>query len=193
MDTFMDKLAQKLNAQEIIKANTAAETEEMNQLKDRIKEYHEILDQIQQFTAKSAEKLENARVDGDEINRLVEESIAKIEQMQQNNKSVEELRNAAEELKNALAEQKNLVEELKTALSEKLESTNENIHKECVKVYRNVQAVVVEENNKQTESLTKSADGIKGKLGPILGISIAALAVSLGGVVFQVLVYLHII
>lgn len=193
MDTFMDKLAQKLNAQEIIKANTAAETEEMNQLKDRIKEYHEILDQIQQFTAKSAEKLENARVDGDEINRLVEESIAKIERMQQNNESVEELRNAAEELQNALAEQKNLVEELKTALSEKLENTNENIHKECVKVYRNVQAVVVEENNKQTESLTKSVEGMKDKLGPVLGISIAALAVSLGGVVFQVLVYLHIL
>ena len=30
MDMFMDKLAQKLNAQEIIKANTAADTEELN-------------------------------------------------------------------------------------------------------------------------------------------------------------------
>ena len=33
MDTFMDKLAQKLNAQEMIKANSAADAEEMDQLK----------------------------------------------------------------------------------------------------------------------------------------------------------------
>ena len=32
MDTFMDKLAQKLNAQEMIKANSAADAEEMDQL-----------------------------------------------------------------------------------------------------------------------------------------------------------------
>ena len=36
MDMFMDKLAQKLTAQEIIKANTAAETEELNRLRDQI-------------------------------------------------------------------------------------------------------------------------------------------------------------
>ena len=33
MDTFMDKLAQKFTANELIKANTAAETEERNLLK----------------------------------------------------------------------------------------------------------------------------------------------------------------
>ena len=35
MDTFMDKLAQKLNAQEMIKANSAADAEEMDQLKNQ--------------------------------------------------------------------------------------------------------------------------------------------------------------
>ena len=37
MDTFMDKLAQKLNAQEMIKANSAADAEEMDQLKSQPK------------------------------------------------------------------------------------------------------------------------------------------------------------
>ena len=35
MDTFMDKLAQTLNAQEMIKANSAADAEEMDQLKNQ--------------------------------------------------------------------------------------------------------------------------------------------------------------
>ena len=35
MDTFMDKLAQKLTAQEMIKANMAADAEEMNRLKEK--------------------------------------------------------------------------------------------------------------------------------------------------------------
>ena len=39
MDTFMDKLAQKLNAQEMIKANSAADAEEMDQLKSQLREY----------------------------------------------------------------------------------------------------------------------------------------------------------
>ena len=46
MDTFMDKLAQKLNAQEMIKANSAADAEEMNQLKNQLREYDECLAQI---------------------------------------------------------------------------------------------------------------------------------------------------
>ena len=40
MDTFMDKLAQKLNAQEMIKANSAADAEEMDQLKSQPKAEH---------------------------------------------------------------------------------------------------------------------------------------------------------
>ena len=43
MDMFMDKLAQKLTAQEIIKANTAADVEELNKLKNQIAEYNECL------------------------------------------------------------------------------------------------------------------------------------------------------
>ena len=41
MDTFMDKLAQKLNAQEMIKANSAADAEEMDQLKSQLREWLE--------------------------------------------------------------------------------------------------------------------------------------------------------
>ena len=39
MDTFMDKLAQKLTAQEIIRGNLAADAEEMDTLKEQVKDY----------------------------------------------------------------------------------------------------------------------------------------------------------
>ena len=39
MDTFMDKLAQKMNAQEMIKANSAAEAAKMEQLQNQVAEY----------------------------------------------------------------------------------------------------------------------------------------------------------
>lgn len=47
MDTFMEKLAHRLTAQEMIKANTAAEAEELNYLKNQVRDYHECLDQMQ--------------------------------------------------------------------------------------------------------------------------------------------------
>ena len=64
------------------------------------------------------------------------------------------------------------------------------MHKECVKVYRNVQAVVVEENNKQSEVLNDvkgKMEAVSKKLKTVMGISIAAVAISLISVVMQFL------
>lgn len=217
MDSFMDKLAQKLTAQEMIKANSAADAEEMKKLKSQIKEYRDILDQMQKLVADSAEKIENAKVDGSEINRLVDESIAKINQIQVASQDNEGLQVALEQLQQSVGAKQ---EQLQQSVEEKLEQlkqsveqnsanenwdeleqsidmkmivVGENIHKECVKVYRNVQAVVVEENGKQTESVVAAVKELKGKFGPILGVSVAALIVSIISIVFQVLVYLHVI
>lgn len=244
MDTFMDKLAQKLTAQEMIKANMAADAEEMNQLKEKNKEYAECLEQMQKLVEDSVNKLENAKVDGSEINRLVEEGISKINQVRVNteNQMNSEVLAVLEELKKLAATEPEVLQELKilpqlqtllnevkttscdvkTAINdidvavkdvdaavkavgatvkdvdttvknfeneikENNESVNDNIHKECVKVYRNVQAVVVEENGKQTETLTGTVSALKGKLNAIMGVSIAALILALGSVVIQVM------
>lgn len=288
MDTFMDRLAHKLTAQEMIKANSAADAEEMNRLKGQIGDYQAVLDRLQKLVDDSAEKLangaerfengavriENAQVDGSEIGRLVDESIAKIEQMQQNEESLEELRAVNESLKEELKteiqrlalsiedtkadiavakaavkdmkgsveatrtcveaaeanleESKNVIEEskvltaesreagdelrsqvenMKTVVGElkastdenkgvvleKLRVNDENVHRECVKVYRNVQAVVVDENNKQSDNFSYTFREIKRKLGIVINISVAALIAAVGGLVFQLLVYFHII
>ena len=71
--------------------------------------------------------------------------------------------------------------------------SEENVHKECVKVYRNVQAVVVEENEKQTEAIAaKVKENLGGKLNGVLGVSIAAVVLTVADIVLHVLSILHI-
>lgn len=206
MDTFMDKLAQKLNAQEMIRANSAAEAEELGKLRNQVAEYNQCLAKLQKLLEDGEQKLEGAKVDGAEINRLVEESIAKISDLQKDTESIDEMKAVLAGLKDSLdaalqeqeqslsaklEDQKSVVaaqlEDQNKAVVAKLDESNENVHKECVKVYRNVQAVVVEENGKQTESMTNSVDALKGKLNAVLGVSITAMILALAGVVLQVL------
>ena len=155
MDTFMDKLAQKLNAQEMIKANSAADAEEMDQLKNQLREYDECLAQMQQANKElravnhAMETLMSETI-APEVTKLSEESVAAIRKMQQEN--TEKLQELQQEYTTKLEEIRQNTEELEDLrkhLDEKLDGSDENVHKECVKVYRNVQAAVVEENEKQ--------------------------------------------
>ena len=92
MDTFMDQLAEKKTAQEMIRANVAAEVEDAGQVKTRL-------------------------------------------------------------------------EDLEKKLTEVHENLKDGNHKECVKVYRNVQSAFVSENEKQTtlikEEIEKSGKRVK--------------------------------
>ena len=177
MDTFMDKLAHKLTAQEMIKANTAADTEEMNRLKAQVKEYTNCLQEMKKVSTEL--QAVNTQMGGvfeeaihPQMEKVVSESLRKLQEFQ------------AQGTDNA---------ELKQFVDEKITASSENVHKECVKVYRNVQAVVVEEGNKQAEAVSAAVAGIKGKLNAVLGVSIAALIAALGSIAFQVLTYLHIL
>ena len=182
MDTFMDKLAQKLNAQEMIRANSAAEAEELGKLKNQVAEYHECLTKLQGVLDTGARKLEGVQVNDAEVKTILtdlKDSLTAA--LKEQDASVEaKLEEQKTQLAAALTEQK-------TAVVAKLDENNENVHKECVKVYRNVQAVVVEENGKQTETLVNSVAALKGKLNAVLGVSITAMILALAGVVLQVL------
>ena len=266
MDMFMDKLAQKLTAQEIIKANTAADTEELNQLKGQVKDYSACLDRLEQLIEEISEKLSGTQsVDGESINRIqavLEDRLdtmakaltAQMEIFDKNNntvmqqeaaqkdffaqqreltaqiksleekqqevlaglKALTEVHQAAvqkmekleegqqavsgkiEELERGFAEKLEGLqkEESGASLDEKIDTMEENVHKECVKVYRNVQAVVMEESAKQKEAVEELDKGVKesgGKMGLILGISIAALICSLAGTILQCLTIFNLI
>lgn len=204
MDMFMDKLAQKLNAQEIIRANAAADAEEMNKLKNQIAEYNDCLTKLQKLIEEGTAALQNAEAGSEDIHRITEEAIGKIQAIQQNNAGLEQVSGQlTERLEQLEAEMGKKLEEVSCqlgslsgeGLAEKFAAVDENTHKECVKVYRNVQAVVVEESGKQTEAaenVSKTVNALGGKVSAILGISVAALVFSLAGVVLQILNALNI-
>ncbi len=202
MDMFMDKLAQKLTAQEIIKANAAADAEELGKLKNQIAEYNQCLEKLQALIEEGTVKLEGARIDGGQINCLVEESIGKIRSMQQDHTALDQLKAAYKRLAEQMTGvEKSLQEGMDKLLQleegsgdqldARLSAVEESIHKECVKVYRNVQAVVVEESGKQKEELAEVKTA-SGKLGVVLGVSIAAFIFSLVSAILQVLSFLNI-
>ena len=57
MDTFMDKLAQKFTAQEMIKANAAAEAAELQRTRDQVKKYNDCLQEMKQVNDNTKEAL----------------------------------------------------------------------------------------------------------------------------------------
>ena len=199
MDTFMDKLAQKLNAQEMIKANSAADAEEMDQLKSQLREYDECLAQMQQVNKElkainqEMEKLMSETI-APEVTKLSEEGVAALQKLQQENtEKLEALGQQYTAKLEELQQSTEVLDELQKHVDEKLSTTEENVHKECVKVYRNVQAVVVEENEKQTEAIAaKVKENLGGKLNGVLGVSIAAVVLTVADIVLHVLSILHI-
>ena len=241
MDMFMDKLSQKLTAQEIIRANTAAETEELNRLRNQIDEYDRCLQKMRQLVEEGADKLKGNAEQNEKLQSLVTERLGAADAAlgrqlgsmdatlgqrlgELNNELGQRLGEMNDELKQHLgglnsdleqrlgdlnsAVEKQLAE-LKKSQEEKLDrldgklseepdgqldekflNVTDSIHKECVKVYRNVQAVVQEEGGKQVEQLNGAAAGVqrlKKKLNVVLGISSAALVASLVSLIVNVL------
>lgn len=186
MDTFIDKLAQKLTAQEMIKANAAADAAELQRAKSQVAQYDALLKEIRDINKvneDSAKQVQTLTADSakqfEAVNQLIDESLEKIKEVQKNDQTLEEL-----EVKLA---------ELKDSLEPLFAELTDHVHKENVKVYRNVQAVVVEETAKVSENMAGVLKSLSGKLSAVLGISIVALLAAAAGLTFQILTYLNII
>ena len=130
MDTFIDKLAQKKNAQEMIRANSAAEAVKMDQMQKQMKAYDELMQEIRRVNIKTAENVDNVR-------DLLAQCMEKLE-------SLEKESGQAEDVEKQLAG-------IKSLLEERLTQSEEFMHRENVKVYRHVQAAFTEEFEKQRQ------------------------------------------
>jgi len=156
MDIFIDKFAQRKNAQEMIKANYMAEAEENERLTARLHRYEDALQEMRRL---SYQNMENA----EKIKLLLNESLQKIQEVQcvtpmvdntaleeawktqfeALSESFKEMQMKVEETLGKPQEQTN-IEELflsQKKTMEDLEKASEDfMHRESVKVYRNVQA-----------------------------------------------------
>jgi len=233
MDNFMDKLAQRLTAQEMIKANSAADAAELERLQKQLAQYDACLQEMRKLSLKNVEAT-------DKIGSLLDESIAKIQAFETNQSQNESLSGAMQEqtailngsiqsqkialtdiLEAQKTEQKESMASMEQSIKEALENSrielntlqeeikstmegmasmdglvdkiNDYVHKENVKVYRNVQAVVVEETKKQTESLEASQKKMAGKNKSIMAVSVITLLAVLANLAWNLLTYFQIL
>lgn len=177
MDNFMDKLAQKFSAQEMIKANSQAEAEEMKRLQLQVSEYEKILQEMRKLNYRNTELTEK-------LDRMIGDNTDKIQSMKQDEQKLiaalrdltdEQTRNREAELERKeeeRIEQERIAEEHKQTdlsaitdlLENKFQKSDDFVHKENVKVYRNVQAVVVDEIKRCMETVQKERTELKNEL-----------------------------
>ena len=155
MDTFIDKLAQKKNAQELILANMTAETAKMEQMQNQMKAYDDLMQEIRRVNLRTAENLSD-------VQKTLQDYMTKLEAMQADNSKNEEIKQTLARMEAILEDNSRneaciqALTQLGESLDEKFRQSDDFLHRENVKVYRNVQAAMTEELNKQTEELKKS-------------------------------------
>lgn len=211
MDNFMDKIAQKLGAQEAIRANAAADAAQIERLEAQVEQYDACMKEMRKLNLKNIEneqKLKEMLEDGskqlkdamdknsEQLETLLEQNGAKIQSLADEciekikstqNETWDEAQNAVADAKESADEVRKLLEELKEAnagdkekLEEWFKQSDEHVHKENVKVYRNVQAAVVEELEKQTQAILSSQQQMAAKNKKLFVVSIVTLLAALG-------------
>lgn len=205
MDNFMDKLAQKVNAQEMIKANSQAEAAEMKRLQMQVAEYEKILQEMRKLNYKNAEL-------SDKMEAMIGDNAGKIEGMKEDEHRLvtalrdltdEQTRNREAELgkkesethERELAETekyKNQIRDIAELLEKKFANSDDFVHKENVKVYRNVQAVVVDETKRQAEEAQTQYQKLDKKVNRVMIFSILSMAASIISVLLMIINMLNI-
>lgn len=197
MDIFIDKFAQRRNAQEMIRANYMAEAEENERLTSKLHRYDEALQDMRKLSLQNIENAEKTKLFLDESMRKIQE----LQTAQKNDGAIEEaLKQQKDTMESLFAVQKDAVSDLlkeqqaviegmmlvqKSTMEDLEKASEEFMHKESVKVYRNMQAAMEEELPKQTTEITDKVeqmiDGIKVGKG-ILPVCILTLLATLANI-----------
>ena len=212
MDNFIDRLAQKFIAGEVIRANSAAEERELKKLREQVAEYERCLQEmrkIQLINTQSAQNLHDMMVENTEgIRKLTQESLGKLADVQLETEAQKaDAKKAVDTAATAMAQMEEQVikmQETVAALSEDLsknqaelkerfEKADEYLHKENVKVYRNVQAVVVEEVGNKAKEIIKAGEEASAKASkPVLVFAVLGFLMATASLVFQIFEYVGI-
>lgn len=196
MDNFIDKLAQKFIAGEVIKANSVAEERELKRLREQVAEYEQCLQEMKKLqmtnTRTAAQLREMMEEQREGVKKLTEESIRKLEQVKEEETkkdkaygdTLEASKKTMEELMLSMKQQWENLEKNHKEIEKWFQKADDYLHKENVKVYRNVQAVIVEEAGKKSEEIIKAQEAAGKKYSkPVLILLGLTLAASLGNII----------
>lgn len=191
MDNFMDKVAEKLNSQEIIRANAAADAAALENLekqltlfKNQMEKYDDCLQEMRRLNLKNIESAQGVQELADKANERLGETVGNMEAAsvsriketselsiaginQTLNESLAKIAEIKENSDNLEQVTENMAE-LQTKIEERFKTMEDFLHVDNVKVYRNVQAAMIEELGKQEAQLkeeqNKLAKGNKAML-----------------------------
>ena len=205
----MDKVAQKLGAQEMIRANAAAEAAELENMekqltvfKEQMEKYDDCLQEmrklnlkniesaqgVQSLAEKAGEKLDQTvgEVEAASVSRIKETSdisIAGINQtLSESLAKIAEIKESSDNLEQ-ITEKMSGLQEKQQELFRNLEDF---LHTDNVKVYRNVQAAMIEELEKQTAELKEGQEKATSSSKVLLPFMIVTMIVSVANLVIMI-------
>ena len=209
MDNFMDKIAQKLNSQELIRANAAADAAELENLekqlaifKEQMEKYDDCIQEMRKLNLKNIESAQGVQNLADQANEKLGQTVVEVEAesvsriKQTSEVSIAGINQALSESLAKIAEIKENSDNLEqitenmSGLQDKLEELFRNLedflHTDNVKVYRNVQASVVEELEKQTTELKETVERTASRNKVLLPFVIITMIISIANMAITV-------
>ncbi len=145
------------NADEMIRANGAAEAAQTDRLKSEIDEYSRQLEELTALYQKNnvlVDRLQKINLTAaDSMRTILQENAERKEEKSETDPA--ESAREQEALRQALADS---VEDSQKRIEELLQHSDQLAHRENVRVYRNVQASMIAELEKQTQQLQAAQD-----------------------------------
>ena len=187
MDLFIDKLAQKISATEMIKANTSAEAKETEKLREQVEGYESLLQEMKLINLKNMESAEK-------LNSLAKGCAEAAEAANGAAKTAMDATNEAKAIIDEVA-RININDESDEGSNELFEKTTDVIHRENVKVYRNIQASMQSSLEDQTKAIIDSQNetGKKNSVGFLKVMSVLIFVAVLADIALKVLSILGIL
>ena len=144
----------------------------------------------------------------EKIDVLVGENAGKLQGLQEDEQKLlstlrdlteEQTRNREEELSRKAEEKQDVQQDTKAQTKDIIAQTQELmtrsedfVHKENVKVYRNVQAVIIEELKKQTDALCQENIRLASRMNVVMAFSLITMLVAVASLILQILTGLNI-
>lgn len=171
MDSFMDEIVQKFTPQDMIRANAAAEAAEIESLekqltlfKEQMDKYDDCLTEMRTLNLKNIESAQDvqqlADKAGEHIGKTAEESVTGIRKMiDESLAKIEEIKGHADNTEEITG----VVREVQAKTEEIIKNLEDYLHTDNVKVYRNVQAAMTEELDSRTQELKQELEKVQKK------------------------------
>jgi len=162
MDSFFEKITGRFGSNDVIKANAEAEAKELEKAREKVTDLEKAVSDMRRLSLKAVETNEATT-------QLVAAAIEKIEEVGAAGGSM-----SSDDFSKITAE----LEALKNTVETSFKASGEEAHLENVRVYRNVQASVIEELKQQSEAIAIQHLHIEKKIRGIKPCAIIALVFS---------------